>query len=126
MTMQPGPIDKLKVTVWATAIAGTFLLMVILVWAMYHYTRPDDLNAARVQERYRFLDEVRAADAQLQGRYAWRDRDKGLVILPIERALELTLEEWQNPAAARSNLVARVEKAVEPPPPPPEPVNPYE
>jgi hypothetical protein len=126
MTMQPGPIDKLKVTVWATAIAGTFLLMVILIWAMNHYTRPDDLNAARVQERYRFLEEVRAADAQLQGQYAWRDRDKGLVILPIERALELTLEEWQNPAAARSNLVARVEKAVEPPPAPPEPVNPYE
>jgi len=126
MTMQTGPIDKLKVTVWATAIAGTFLLMAILIWAMYHYTRPDDLDAARVQERYRLLEEVRAADAQLQGHYAWRDRDKGLVILPIERALELTLQEWQNPAAARSNLVARVEKAVEPPPPPPEPVNPYE
>jgi hypothetical protein len=65
--------------------------MAILVWAMVHYTRPDDLNAARVQERFQFLAEVRAAEAKLTSEYAWRDREKGLVILPIERAKELTL-----------------------------------
>jgi hypothetical protein len=126
MTTPDSPFEKIKLTVWSTAIAGTFLLMAVLIWAMYHYTRPEDLDAARVQERYRFLEETRATDAQLLSQYAWRDRDKGLVILPLERALELTLQEWQDPAAARSNRIALVEKAMEKPPPPPEPVNPYE
>lgn len=126
MTTPDNPIENFKLTAWSVAILGTFLLMAVLVWAMYHYTRPEDLNAARVQERYQFLEQVQAAEVQAVSQYAWRDRDKGLVILPIERALELTLQEWQNPAAARSNLIALVEKAVALPPPPPPPANPYE
>jgi len=120
------PVEGIKLTVWATAIAGTFLLMAILVWAMVHYTRPVDLTAARVQERFQFLAEVRAAEAKITSAYSWRDREKGLVILPIERAMELTLQEWHNPEAARSNLLARLEQAMQQPPPPPPPVNPYE
>jgi hypothetical protein len=126
MTTPDNTVEKFKLTAWALAIAGTFLLMAVLIWTMYHYTRADDLNAARVQERYRFLEEVQAAEAQATSQYAWRDRAKGLVILPIERALELTLHEWHNPEAARSNLLVRLEKAMEQPPPPPPPVNPYE
>lgn len=126
MTTPSSPIETTKLTVWSIAIAGTFLLMAVLIWAMNHYTRPEDLAAARVQERYRFLEEVRAAEAQMVSQYAWRDRDKGLVILPVERAIELTLQEWQNPEAARSNMLALLEKAMEQPPPPPEPDNPYE
>jgi hypothetical protein len=126
MTTPESAMDKVKLAAWGTAIAGTFLLMVILIWAMYHYTQPDALDAARVRERLQFLEEVRATEAQAVGQYSWRDRDKGLVILPIERALELTLQEWQNPPAARSNVMALLEKAMEQPPPPPAPVNPYE
>lgn len=126
MTTPDHSIENFKLTAWSLAIVGTFLLMALLVWAMYHYTRPEDLNAARVLERYQFLEQVQAAESQAVSQYAWRDRDKGLVILPIERALELTLREWQDPAAARSNLIALVEKAVALPPPPPAPVNPYE
>ena len=126
MTTASDPVEKAKLAVWATAIAGTFLLMAVLIWVMYRYTRPEDLNAARVLERYRFLEEVLTSEAKATTEYAWRDRSKGLVILPVERALELSLQEWQNPAAARSNLVARLQKAMEQPPPPPPPVNPYE
>jgi len=119
-------VEKFKISVWVVGIAGTFLLTAVLVWAMYHYTRPEDLTAARVLERYQFLEEVRASEAKALTQYAWRDREKGLVILPIERALELTLQEWQNPATGRSNLLATLAKAMEQPPPPPPPVNPYE
>ena len=37
--------------------------------------------------------------------------------IPIDRAVELSLKLWQDPAAARSNLIARVEKATAVPPP---------
>jgi hypothetical protein len=126
MTTPERAMDKVKLTAWGIGIAGTFLLMLVLIWAMYHYTRPEALNAARVRERFQFLQEIRSAESQAVSQYTWRDRNKGLVILPIERAIELTLQEWQNPQAARSNVVALLEKAMEQPPPPPAPVNPYE
>lgn len=119
-------IAKSTPAAWIGAIIGTILLMAILLWAMYHYTRPEDLTAARVRERLQFLQEVQAADAAAVNHYGWRDRAKGLVILPVERAMELTLEEWSQPEAARTKLLSLLEKALEQPPPPPEPVNPYE
>jgi len=54
------------------------------------------------------------------------NKDKGIVRLPIQRAVELTLQEWQNPAAARSNLISRVDKATAVPPKAPEKPNPFE
>ena len=58
--------------------------------------------------------------------YGWVDQAKGVVRLPIAEARKLALREWQNPAAARSNLIARVEKATAAPPPPPAKPNPFE
>ena len=48
--------------------------------------------------------------------YGWVDQPKGVVRLPIADAMQLVLRDWQNPAAARSNLIARVEKATAAPP----------
>jgi len=48
------------------------------------------------------------------------------VRLPIAEAKKLALRDWQNPAAARSNLIARVEKATAAPPKAPEKPNPFE
>ena len=46
--------------------------------------------------------------------------------LPIAEAMKLALREWQNPAAARSNLIARVEKATAAPPTAPAKPSPFE
>jgi hypothetical protein len=40
--------------------------------------------------------------------------------------MKLVERQWQNPPAARSNLIARVEKATAPPPKPPEQPSPFE
>jgi hypothetical protein len=126
MTTADSPLESVKITAWSVGIVGTFLLMAVLVWAMYHYTRPEPIGADRVQERHQFLRELRETDAQALSQYAWIDQDKGIVRLPIDRAIELTLREWQNPAAARARLIERIELATEEPEPPPEPENPYE
>ncbi len=115
--------DRNQAVAWGLGIVGTFLLMAVLVGALYRYALPQPIAAARAQERYQFLAEQKAAEAKLLTEYAWQDPAKGIVRLPLQRALELTLQEWQNPAAARSNLIARVEKATAIAPPPP---NPYE
>jgi len=118
--------DKARVTAYVVGILGSFLIVALLVLAMRHYARPAPLGANRVEERYKFLQEQRSADARTLDEYDWQDKDKGFVRLPIQRAMELTLQEWQNPAAARTNLISRVEKATAPPPKPLEKPNPYE
>jgi hypothetical protein len=43
-----------------------------------------------------------------------------VVRLPIETALQLTAQQWRNPAAARAELIAREEQACAPAPKAPE------
>ena len=123
---QPSSLDSVRVTAYAIGIVGTFLIVALLVLAMRHYMQPAPVGVNRIEERHKFLQEQRAADAKAVTEYDWQDKDKGIVRLPVQRALELTLQEWQNPAAARSNLISRVEKATAAPPKPPEQPNKYE
>ena len=108
--------DCKQKTVSFVAILGAFLVVGALVYAMKHYTRPPALNKARVEERKKALAEVHAADQEGLHTYGWADPAKGIVRLKIDRAMELTLAEYKNPAAARSNLVSRADKAGAPAP----------
>ena len=105
--------------VYLVAALGTFLIMAALVRVMVRYTRPAPLNTARVSERYENLKKLRAEEAKVLNEYDWQDQAKGFVRLPITNAMELIVREYQNPAAARTNLIARVEKATAVPPPAP-------
>jgi len=108
------------------AFVGIFLIVAGLVWVMQYYTRPAPVNQARIAERQKYLAEIRAAEADALNHYGWVDPAKGLVRLPINRAMELLLEEWKNPAAAHSNMAARADKAYAPPPAAPAAPNPFE
>lgn len=96
------------------------LIVAALVWAMKHYTTPPALTAERAAERVKNLAELRAAEAEAINSYGWVDPGKGIVQLPLDRAVELTAAAWQNPAQARADLIERVDKATFVPPPPPE------
>jgi hypothetical protein len=93
---------------------------------MYRYTHPAPITQNRIAERKKALAEIRSAEAESLNHYGWVDQAKGIVRLPIDRAMELMLQEYQNPAAARSNLVARADKASAPPPKAPEQPSKYE
>jgi hypothetical protein len=108
--------------VYCMALIGAFLIIGALVMAMRHYTKTEPLNANRAAERAAALKELRANEADALSSPAWIDQSKGLVRLPIAEAMKLAEREWQNPAVARANLIAREEKATfVPPPPPPKP-----
>ena len=128
-----GFFNRVGVTIYVVAILGCFLIVAGLIWATRHYTRPEPLGEARVQERYKNLQELRQAEAKQLTEYDWRDKSREIVRVPVisldgrpGRAMELTVQEWQNPAAARSNLIARVTKATAPAPKAPEQPNKYE
>lgn len=107
-----------KLTIYGIVIALCFLLMFYIVRGMYTQNNPGRVNSARAAERVKVRNEVRekTTTALLQG--GMIDTNKGIVRLPIARAMQLTVEAYQNPEAARSNLIARAQKAAEPVAPP--------
>ena len=116
--MNSEPFRERTGLAYALAILGSFLIVAALVWAMHKYTEPAPLGANRAAERARALGEMRAAEADALNNVGWIDQGKGIVRLRIEDAMRLVERSWQNPPAARSNLLERVAKAYPPPPKP--------
>ena len=111
---------------YVISVLGSLLIVAALVWAMQHYTQPPPLGEDRVAVRKKALADLRAAEANELEYYGWVDQAKGVVRLPIAEAMRLALREWQKPTAARSNLIARVEKATAAAPAAPAKPNPFE
>lgn len=106
---------------YVLAVLGAFLIVAGLVWAMRHYTQPPPLGEDRAAFRAKTLAELRAVEAEALNNTGWVDASKGIVRLRIEDAMTWVEQHWsENPSAARSNLISRVEKATAPPPRVPE------
>ena len=108
-------------TVWTVGIAffaACFLFAAIVAKVEWSAPVPA-IDADRAAVRIKALAEIRAAETQALAHPGWMDENRGLVRLPIEVAMQITERECQNPVAARSNLMERVEKAAAPAPPAP-------
>ncbi len=101
-------------------VLGAFLVVAVLVYAMKQYTKPAPLNQARIEERKKALAEIRAENEKGLSTYEVTDAGKGIVRLRIDRAMELTVDAYKNPAGARADLTARADKASAPAPKAPE------
>lgn len=110
--------QKTKILISAAGYIGVLFIMAGLIWLMYHYTAPPPPDTARWNERKRNLNELTAQNKELLDSYGWVNKDKGLVRMPVSRALELAVKEGADPAAARALRLARVELATPPAPPP--------
>ncbi len=118
--------QKSRLAASVLAILGTFLVVAFLAALLRHYTAVPSLAEDRGNERMKILADFKAANAPLVENYDWQDKDKGIVRVPVAVAKELVLKEWQDPAAARSNLMTRAAKAFAPAPKPPPVKNDYE
>jgi len=105
-------------------IAG--FIVAVLILAMKHASHPPAIDADRAAVRAKALADLRVAESNALNQAGWIDRNRGLVRLPISVAMQITENEWQNPIAAYSNLIARVEKATAPAPATPAKPNPFE
>lgn len=114
------PADIGKFTVYAVAILAVLLIGYILMHAMRRYVPAQAANAQRAAERSAGLAEVRAnAEKELRGEAVYINKNNGVVRLPIDRAMQLVIENGKNPAAFRTNLLARTERAFKAAPAPP-------
>ena len=106
-----------SLAIYVIGVIGSFLVVAVLIWAMYSFTRPVPITQNRAAERKKALGEVRTAETESLNTYGWVDQPKGIVRLPVSRALEITLQQYEkNPVAFRTNLVAAAEKAAAKPP----------
>jgi hypothetical protein len=92
---------------WATFLAAIgcfviFLAVLFLAYIPQQNLAPEvDLTKIPAEEQWKYtakgrqdhLDEMRAREKAAATSYAWIDKDKGIVQLPLDRAVQLTLEE---------------------------------
>ena len=81
-----------------------------------------DRNAAIA----RALFEIHTNEAVELANPGWIDQSRGVVRLPIDDAMKIAAQEWQNPAQARADLISREENAAKPAPVAPAKPNPFE
>jgi hypothetical protein len=114
--MKFNPAPEMRILAYVVGVVGTFLIVALLIGIMYYYTQPPPVDQARAAERKKNLADLSAQSKDQLENYGWIDQTKGVVRLPIAQAMAITVREWQNPVAARTNLIARVDKAFAPPP----------
>jgi hypothetical protein len=108
-----------KLTIFGIVIVGLFFTMFLFTRGMYRENRTERPNAtARAAERIKARDELRKMTGAALANGGMVDTNKGIVRIPIARAMQMTVDAYQNPQAAHSNLVARAQKAAEPAPQP--------
>lgn len=95
-------------------VGGIFAALAVIV--VFSVKAPS-VDADRATQRSAAFAEIRVAEEKALSTPAMIDAQKGIVRLPIERAIELAAQAWKNPAAARADLTAREEKATAAPPP---------
>src|SRR5579864_4085176 len=102
---------------YAIAVLGALLIVVYLDHVLKTHTQAPPLDQGRAEERAKDLAEIRNTEADALNNTGWMDQSKGVVRLKIDDAMNLLVETWKDPAAGRSNMLARVAKANPPPPP---------
>jgi hypothetical protein len=110
----------LETTNRASGAAIGFVVAIILFAALAMVVKlavnAPAIDADRAAERSKALAEMRTAEDKSLNTLGWADQSRGIVRLPIEIAMQLAVQAWQNPAAARADLNARAEKAAAPAP----------
>src|SRR5207248_3125663 len=91
---------------WVGVVLLFALFGVIVVAVIGPGPRGDTYERMRAEERVKKLKDVRDEEAKALTSYAWVDKSKGTVRLPIDRAMELTVADLANkkpvPAASPS------------------------
>lgn len=110
--MNADPSNKSTAGTVATVVGilGALLVIAGMVAVVQHYAAPLPIGVEKAELRAKNLREIRSyASNELTGYKA--GAVPALAQIPVEAALKVMELEWQNPAAGRSNLLARLKIA---------------
>lgn len=82
--------------------------------AIWRWSRvPSELPDPRRSERLARLEALQKKEKELLGSYGWVDRSKGIVRVPLDRAMELELQELSRKPVRPSEEVVPTIRALE-------------
>ena len=99
---------------WVGVVLLFVLFGAIVVAIIGPAPRGDTYEQTRAKSREEKLKKLREEDAQGLTTYAWIDKNKGSVRLPIERAMELTIADLANKKPAPAYAIAAPPAAAAP------------
>ena len=97
----PAPIST-----WLGIVLLMLLFGVMAVAIIGPAPRGDTYEQQRAQNREKKLKDLRDEDVKALVGYAWLDKNKGTVRLPIERAMQLTVAELANKKPTAAGAIA--------------------
>ncbi|MCS1409517.1 MAG: hypothetical protein M2R45_02699 [Verrucomicrobia subdivision 3 bacterium] len=101
-------------------VVGLFFVMAVVLWLTRDEARPPEVGAARASLRAKNLAEVRSAGESALTSYAIVNADEHIYQIPVARAMEIMIREWEQPEEALQMLAERVDLATAVPPTAPE------
>jgi hypothetical protein len=106
---EPGTVDPAQAdpTARGVFVAGAISLLLLLVTlvgleALHRRTYARVLERKVVEAQSHELRQLQSQQLSLLNGYRWVDRESGIVAIPIERAMELAVEEAHRTAPAGS------------------------
>ncbi len=85
--------------VFAAAFAGAIAFVAVVAIGLSQYAGfalSDELSKKVLTQPTRELDALRAEEQARLTNYQWVDQKAGIVRIPVDRALELTLRDWSH------------------------------
>jgi hypothetical protein len=108
-TQSPAPFST-----WVGVVLLFALFGVIVVAVIGPTPRRDNYEQMRAEARAKKLKDARDEDTKTLTSYAWVDKNKGTVRLPIDRAMELTVADLANKKPAPAYAIATPESSAAP------------
>ncbi|HSY42774.1 MAG TPA: hypothetical protein VK811_02615 [Candidatus Acidoferrum sp.] len=102
------------------------LIFIVLVVVVKLAVNVPSIDAARADLISQTLYQMRTNEVASLSSPGWIDHDRGIVRLPIDRAMQIAAQEWQDPAQARADLISRAQRAAAPAPKVAPKANPFE
>src|SRR5206468_5375114 len=99
---------------WVGVVLLFALFGVIVVAVIGPGPRSDTYERMRAEERVKKLKDARDEDVKALTTYAWVDKNKGTVRLPIDRAMELTVADLANKKPAPAYAITAPESSATP------------
>ena len=87
-----GPTTRQR-TLLVLGILGAIFLFAIILLIAYLPARPMPVDQLQIEERRATLAKVEGEQHRRAHTYGWIDEPNGIVRIPIERAVELTVRE---------------------------------
>jgi len=106
--------SRVPFSTWVGVVLLFALFGAIVVAVIGPAPRGDTYEKMRAEARAKKLKDMRDEDGKALTAYAWVDKNKGTVRLPIDRAMELTVADLANKKPAPAYAIAAPESSAAP------------